>query len=149
MLAFMTLEQLIEFAGNHWVLVGALALILALLAKDLLDARLRGYQAIGPIEATQLISHKGAVVLDVREHNEFADGHILNSIHIPLSALGQRLDEIKKYQDRPVVVSCRNGHRSSHACARLHKAGFPNVYNLSGGLTAWKNANLPITRKRK
>jgi rhodanese-related sulfurtransferase len=145
----MSLQQLIEFTSNHWVLVAALMVITALLVKDLLESRLRGFRAVGPTEATQLISHEGALVLDIREQNDFADGHIVNSVHIPLSALPQRIGEIKKHQARPIIVGCRTGHRSEKACAQLRKGGFATVYSLKGGIIAWKNANLPITRKKK
>jgi rhodanese-related sulfurtransferase len=145
----MSLEQLIEFTAKHWILVAALLLITALLIKDVLESRLRGFKALGPTEATQLMSHEGALVLDIREPNEFAEGYIVGALHIPLSALPQRIEEIKKHQNRPIIVGCRTGHRSTQACAQLRKAGFGRVYSLKGGIIAWKNANLPLTRKRK
>ena len=55
------------------------------------------------------------------------------------------LDEtFEKYKDKPVIVVCRSGSRSASGCAMLKKQGFDQVYNLRGGLMAWKNANLPI-----
>ena len=88
-----------------------------------------------------------AVVLDVREDNEYLKGHIINSVHIPLSYLSNRIGELDKHKDKPIIVSCRSGQRSGQACAMLKKQGFENVYNLSGGMMAWQNDNLPVTKK--
>jgi rhodanese-related sulfurtransferase len=56
---------------------------------------------------------------------------------------------LSKYKGRPIVVSCRSGSQSSAACHILRKAGFEEVFNLKGGVMAWENANLPLTRKRR
>ncbi len=142
------MDRLPEFATNHWELFLALAVTAAMLAHNLFGARLRGYSAIGPAEATRLINHEEAVVLDVREDNEYLGGHIVNARHIPLGRLGSRLKELDALRDRPIVAVCRSGHRSANACVTLRKNGFERVYNLSGGVMAWSNANLPLSRKR-
>ena len=97
--------------------------------------------------ATQLINRENAVILDVREDNEYRDGHIVNSVHIPLSYLKDRLKELEKYKGKPIIVGCRSGQRSSQACGVLKKQGYDAVYNLSGGIMAWKSDNLPLTKK--
>ncbi|GAB6044014.1 rhodanese-like domain-containing protein [Endothiovibrio diazotrophicus] len=142
------MEKLPEFAVNHWELVLALVVTLAFLLNNLFGARLRGYHQVGPAEATGLINHQDAVVLDVREEREFQGGHILNAIHIPVGKLAGRIDELAAHKGRPVVAVCRSGHRSASACAVLRKHGFEQVYNLGGGVLAWSNANLPLTKKK-
>lgn len=94
-----------------------------------------------------MINHDDAVVIDVREVNEYSDGHIINSLHIPLSNLNTRISELKKHKANKVIVACRSGHRSANACANLRKAGFEQVFNLSGGVMAWEKANLPLIKK--
>ncbi len=141
------MEHLTHFVSNNWLLILAFFAIAGMLVFNLFGSRLRGYQAIGPAEAVNLINHQDAVVVDVRDNNEYHDGHILNSIHIPQSALPKRLAELEKYKSRPIILGCRSGHRSGQACALLRKHGFENVYNLSGGIMAWQNAHLPLTRK--
>jgi len=90
--------------------------------------------------AAELIRDKKAVVFDVRTSAEYDSGRIPKAAHIPLRQLPQRLDDLKKYKDRPIVVSCRTGSRSASACAYLADNGFEEVYNLKGGLRAWARA---------
>ncbi|UCE89876.1 MAG: rhodanese-like domain-containing protein [Pseudomonadota bacterium] len=141
------IEQYIEFAQNHMLLVGALVVTLAMLTHNLLGSRLRGFKSVSPAEATQLINREDAVVLDVREDNEYHTGHILNSVHIPLGRVKSRLGELEQYRNKPVIVGCRSGSRSGHVCSVLKKSGFESVYNLGGGIMAWQNANLPVSKK--
>ena len=143
----MTVEQLITFIGNHWMLSAALVAVLFMLGTSFFGSSLRGYAAASPSDAIRLINHDDAVVVDVREDREFNQGHILNSIHIPQGYLKDRVKELDKYKGKPIIVGCRSGHRSSHACAILKKEGFEPVYNLAGGVMAWQNANLPLVKK--
>ena len=108
--------------------------------------RFRGVKEVKPAEALQLINHKNAFVLDVREANEYNGGHVLNSTLIPLGTLKARLDELEKYRDRPMVVVCRSGSRSGTACAILAKHGYAQAYNLAGGVLAWQRNNLPLEK---
>lgn len=143
------MDQLATFIGNNWILFGALIVILFLLINSYVGGMMRGYAAVSPGEAVKMINRDDAVVLDVREDSEYQDGHIINAVHIPLSQLGDKTAELeKKYKDRPVIAACRSGHRSGQACSMLKKAGFENIYNLSGGVMGWKNANLPLINKK-
>lgn len=98
-------------------------------------------------EATLLINRQDALVLDVRETAEWSAGHIPNARHIALGHLGKHLSEIQKYKDKPVIVVCASGNRSGSGCSVLRKAGFQQVFNLAGGINAWNDAGLPMTRK--
>ncbi len=108
--------------------------------------RIRGIKEVNCTEAMQLINHKNALVLDVREGKEYDDGHVLNSKLISLGSLRERVGELEKYRDQPIVVICRSGNRSTMACAMLGKQGFTQVYNLAGGIIAWQKANLPLRK---
>ncbi len=108
--------------------------------------RLLGIKDVDHIAAMQLINHKNALILDVREESEYAAGHILNSKLIPQGKLKGRLGELEKYRERPIVVVCRSGQRSASACALLGKQGFAQAYNLNGGITAWQKASLPLEK---
>ena len=101
---------------------------------------------VGTLEATQMINHKDAVILDVREDSEFALGHLPNAKHIPLKQLTDRLKELEKFRNKPMIINCRSGARSARACGLLKKQGFENVYNLAGGMNAWSQAGLPIEK---
>jgi len=141
------MDRYVEFFSNHFILGSAWLAVAGMLIFSFFGSRLRGFASVNPARATQLINREDAVVLDVREDNEYRDGHIVNSLHIPVSYLKDRLKDLEKYRDKPIIVGCRSGQRSSQACAMLRKQGFNSVYNLSGGIMAWKNDNLPLTRK--
>ena len=117
-----------------------------MLLWPMIGRRFSGVNDVGTLEATQLINHKDAMVLDVREDSEFASGRIPRSKHIPLGQVANRIQELDKFKDKPIVVSCRSGNRSSSACVALRKHGFTQVYNLRGGMIAWEQANLPVEK---
>ncbi len=88
---------------------------------------------------------KGAVLLDVRERSEWDAGHAPGAVHIPYEVLRERTHELPT--DRPVVAYCASGVRSSLAASILESAG-RDVANMRGGFTAWRNANLPLSRDK-
>jgi rhodanese-related sulfurtransferase len=106
-----------------------------------------GGKGVSVTEATLLINREEAVVVDVRETQEWSSGHIPNARHLALGQLDKRISELEKFKDRPVIVCCASGNRSSSACGTLKRAGFERVFNLSGGIGAWKDAGLPVTNK--
>ena len=106
-----------------------------------------GGKGISPVEATLLVNREDAVVLDVRETGEWNGGHIPNARHIALAQLDKRIVELEKFKGHPIVVYDGSGGRSQSAIAVLKRAGFEKVFNLSGGVGAWTDANLPLTTK--
>jgi len=140
------MEQYLEFATNHLLLVSAFLAILAALIWNLVSDS-GGKYNLDPTEAVLKINHEDALVLDTRSMKEFSDGHIVNAENVPLNDLNNQLPKLGKYKDRPIVAVCRSGSRSAAACSTLRKAGFDKVYNLRGGILAWQNAGLPITHK--
>lgn len=143
------MQQFGTFFLNHWDMFLALFVILGLLIFQTFGARLRGFLEVEPMEAVQLLNHEDALVLDVREDNEFKEGHLDGARHIPLGKLGGRFSELESHKAKAVVVACRSGHRSARACGMLRKQGFDKVYNLRGGMLAWQNAGLPVSREHK
>lgn len=140
------MSQLIEFAMNHAMLVSAFALVLGIILYTEIARLLSGIPEVGTTQATHLVNREDALVLDVREDKEIADGIIINAKHLPLSRLKDSLSSIEQYKDKPIIVYCRSGNRSMQACKTLSKAGFSKSFNLSGGYTAWLSANLPVTK---
>jgi len=138
----------VEFLQQNWYWAALAAVSGSWLLFDL--ARTRGDKTlVSPIEATLLINREDAIVLDVREQGEFAQGHIPNAKHIPLGELARRTNELEKLKSRPLIVCCASGSRSSGAISALRKAGFEKLYNLRGGLFEWEKAGQPVSRKRK
>ncbi len=138
-------EQIVEFVGNHWELFFALGAISGLLTVNMLTGS-KG--SVDPQSATTMINHQDAVVVDVRPTADYAKGHIINSINIPMNGFSKQIASLEKHKSQPVIISCRSGAQSSQASKQLRKNGFTDVYNLRGGILAWQSANLPITRKK-
>ncbi len=95
---------------------------------------------VDPGEARQRVD-SGALLLDVREPEEWAAGHAPDSTWIPMRELSGRQAELP--DDRPIVVVCRSGERSGRVTVALRRAGY-DAANLSGGLLAWAAAGLPV-----
>src|SRR5574343_1269223 len=101
---------------------------------------------VNPGEATLLINREDAVIIDVREPDEYAAGHLPESRNIPAGKLEERVGELEKYKDTPLILVCQSGARSAGSCARLGKLGFAKTHNLAGGVGAWVEAGLPIRK---
>jgi len=98
------------------------------------------------LQATQYINQGKTLLLDVRNAEEFAAGHLPNAKHIPLPDLANRLKEIEKSKNQVVITVCASGVRSASAASVLAKAGFTQVFSLEGGTNAWREQGLPITK---
>ena len=140
------MKQFGTFVINHWVLFVALLAVVAMFVMNVLKGRFLGFKEIKPAEAVQLLNHKDAIVVDVRDDNDFSTGHILNAINLPLGVMEQRMDELEKYRSKPVIISCRTGQQSARAGMILHRQGFTDVYKLAGGMMAWQSANMPVSK---
>ena len=105
-----------------------------------------GMAQASPSEAVLLINRANALVLDVRDDQEFAGGHIADAKHIPAAQLEARIGELRRYKDKPLIVNCQGGVRSAKACDVLRKHEFSKVHNLQGGLNAWIQAKLPVVK---
>jgi len=131
--------------SNIWLVLVALSSGVMLL-WSLFGNRLRRVKEVNTVAAMQLINHKNALILDVRENDEFNAGHIMHAKQIPLGKLKDRLGELERYREQPIVVVCRSGQRSATACVVMANREFRQVYNLSGGMMAWQKADLPVEK---
>jgi rhodanese-related sulfurtransferase len=143
------MDRLIEFITNHWVMVTALLIVTVLLIQDLVESLFNKSQSVSPTGAVALMNNDKTLVIDVREPNEYASEHIERARHIPLGKLDERLVEIEDFKQEPVIVTCQSGTRAPIAGKKLTKQGFEHVYVMKGGMLAWTDAKLPVTRKRK
>jgi rhodanese-related sulfurtransferase len=136
----------LEFVQNNLLWVITAFVSGALLLWPLIRNR-GGGDAISPVQATMMINREDAIVVDVREPNEFAQGHLPNARLIPVGQVEKRMAELEKFKERPIIVNCQTGNRSNSACSTLRKAGFSKVFSLQGGVGAWEQAGLPLTKK--
>ncbi len=98
----------------------------ALVGQNLLEGRFRQV----PVSAVRRLVEENAFIVDVREENEYAAGHLVNAVNIPLSQLRSRANEIPR--DRPVYLHCRSSQRSYNAIMALQGMGYDNLWNISG-----------------
>ena len=95
-------------------------------------------------EAQRKLADKEAIMLDVRERDEWRAGHVAGARHIPLGDLRAHLAALPR--DRDLLLLCQSGSRSGTATRLLHGHGFARVYNVSGGIIAWRRSGLPLTK---
>jgi rhodanese-related sulfurtransferase len=133
----------VEFIVENIVLIAIALVSGAMLLWPAVTRRSAG-PALDTHGATRLINDSGAVVLDVRPSAEFAGGHLPNARNIPLADLDRRVGELPS--GKPVLVCCATGGSSGKATALLRKSGREDVFNLAGGLQAWRQAGLPVVK---
>ena len=139
------IDQLFEFVQNHPLLVGAFLVVLtAWVAYEIRNSSASGVSAA---QATQLINRKDAVIVDTREAGDFKAGHIAGARNIPQSRLDDRMSELEKIKDKPIIVACKTGQSAGVTVAKLSKAGFAQVYKLKGGMMQWQADGLPVVKK--
>ncbi len=141
------LAQISEFAVNHPYLVIAFVVLLALTFFNEMKIATQRFASLTPAAAVQLMNSEDVVVVDVREPGETVGGKIAKAIQIPVGALAKRVGELEKHKNKTLLVYCKTGARSGTACKELGKQGFEKVYSLNGGMSAWQDAHLPISKK--
>ena len=139
---------LIVDAATAEARLGELARSLAMIGLD----RIAGYFDASSATGTATVRQIGVrelrerlndvTVVDVRSENEWASGHIGGAVHVPLGYLAGRAATLPR--ERPIVVQCQSGARSSIAASVLERLGVAEVMNLSGGMSAWTAAALPV-----
>ncbi len=137
------MDQVIEFVTNHPFLVGTFVLLVVAFVRN--EMR-RGGSSVSAQGLVDLVNRENAVVVDVRDGKEYASGHIVDAINIPYSSLESRWEELKPFEDRPIVVACKMGQHANAAGTLLRQKGFGNVAKLTGGIMEWRNQNLPVVK---
>ena len=142
-----TVEKIILFASDQWLLITLLAA--AVWGLFFIENQRAG-KRLTPQTLTQLVNGDGAVVVDLREKNEYEQGHIVDATNIPYKSLqgstdGDAYEAFAPYRDKAVVVVCKMGQHSSHVAKQLAQKGY-DVYRLGGGLMEWQSAQLPLVK---
>jgi rhodanese-related sulfurtransferase len=133
----------VEFLKQNVLLIGlaigsGVALLLPILGRSA-----AGLTVLSVTEAVMLMSRKSALVLDVREADEFVQGHLQGARNIPLSQLESRSKELEKFRDKPVLLVCQRGSRANKAAKLLKAQNFSALNVLKGGMQAWLEAKMP------
>lgn len=139
------MQEYLDFAARHPFLMGAVSALAVMILVTELRRAARRWREVGAAEAVRLMNREAATVVDVREPGEADGGVIPNARRVALSALPERAAELAA---GPVIAYCGNGVRSQRACRLLARAGAGPVYNLKGGLGAWREAGMPLEAPR-
>lgn len=100
---------------------------------------------ITPKEAYEMLRNGEAILIDVREPDEFQKQHIAFAQSLPFGILPNLLPDFPFPHDRKIIMQCLGGKRGENACAILSTRGLPNeIYNISGGISAWQNDGFPV-----
>lgn len=110
--------------------------------KKLFSVSRQESAAIGVEEAKRRVDAGDALLVDVREMDEWRADHVAGATHIPLGTIASWASALPT--DREILVICRTGNRSAMAQERLAQAGFTNVTNVEGGVAAWAEQGYPI-----
>ncbi|NNF51477.1 MAG: rhodanese-like domain-containing protein [Gammaproteobacteria bacterium] len=137
------MQQVLEFAGNHPVLIGAaLALLVVIIVTEL---KRSGGDQLSVAETVKMMN-AGGQLLDLRGNEAFHAGHILGARNIPADELAAKAGSLNKAE--PLILCCDTGASSQRAAAVLKKQGFEKLFNLRGGIRAWQQENLPLKKKK-
>jgi rhodanese-related sulfurtransferase len=129
-----------EFLAQQWLLAGALLATVVMLFLH--EARKSG-PSVTPQQAINLVNGEEGIFVDLRDAGEFKKGHIVGAVNIPATKLAERMVELEKFKDRPVVLVCKMGQQSGAAGKQLRAAQYGKVYKMGGGMLEWGNLQLP------
>jgi rhodanese-related sulfurtransferase len=135
-----TMALFFEFLAQQWIQAAGLLALIGMLIMH--EARKAG-PSLSPQRAINLVNAEEGVFVDLRDATEFRKGHIVNAINIPATKLPERMVELEKYRDKPVVLVCKMGQQSGAAGKQLKAEKFAQVYKMTGGMMEWGNLQLP------
>lgn len=141
------MEQVIEFAGNHLLMVGGFLAVLGLLIWTEVMRKVQGLTELTPAQAVSWINDPDTVIVDISPAAEFNRGHIVNARNLQASRLAKPDAEILKLKEHKLLVVCKNGQTAIPAASSLRKMGAANVAVLKGGMTQWRGDQFPVTTK--
>jgi rhodanese-related sulfurtransferase len=141
------MDQVIEFIGNHPLLVLATAAVtVAIIVTEGLRLR-TGSSSLEPSAATLLHNREDALFVDIRNEADFRTARLPGAVHLPAAAIAQGLDKLKRDRSKPLIIYCNTGMQTGRVAAQLKKLGFDRVYQLRGGLASWQSAGYPVDSK--
>jgi rhodanese-related sulfurtransferase len=141
-------QQFSEFVINNPLLFAALFVVLILLIKAELDHQVNKGLLVSPASAIRLINnHDDALIIDIRAAADYKKGHIKGAKNVHLSDFASSIEAFSDYKNKPVLLYCNSGSTTRRAVKLLKNAGYENINDLEGGIVAWKEANMPLSKK--
>lgn len=136
------MDRVFEFMGNHPMLVSS---FIALLIAFVVTESQRGGRRISGNELSRLVNLQDARVIDIRNVQEFREGHITGSMNVPYSQVSEKAAELVKL-GKPLIVVCALGQVASTAAKTLKLAGATDINFLGDGISGWRQQGLPLVR---
>lgn len=139
------MESISVFMAHH---LGLTYLFAATLVALMFVEFLRGKRTqvlVAAPQAVTLINRNNAVVIDIRNNEQFKTGHIIDAVCIPLQPMAEASKKLEKYKNKPLILVCQNGSDSQKAAATLKGAGF-NAVAILGGIRSWSESDLPLVK---
>jgi molybdopterin/thiamine biosynthesis adenylyltransferase/rhodanese-related sulfurtransferase len=118
-------------------------------SRDLLAKIKKEIREVGVNDVQSRIQNNGVTLLDVREKDEWDEGHLPGATFLPRGFLEVRVEKAVPEKGQPVVVYCAGGTRSAYAAKTMQDLGYTNVVSMEGGYGAWKNAGMPFVVPEK
>src|SRR5471030_1465739 len=141
------MQEITQFVSAHPMLCLAWAALLIAVIVTTFKSRFSKVNEISRGEAIRLINKEDAVIVDLRNRDDYRKGHIANALNLTSSEIKNgSLGELEKAKAKPVIVVCANGATSREPAEKLNKAGFDRVYVLKEGISGWSGENLPLVR---
>ncbi|SET86171.1 rhodanese-like domain-containing protein [Thalassotalea agarivorans] len=142
------MNELMIFAGNHPILSTVWVVLVLMIIVTSVQIKMSPVKQYSPQELTFAVNKEDAVVVDIRSENEFNKGRIIDAKHLGTDKANKNeFASLEKFKDRPIIVVCNAGISAQKVAAQLFKAGFTKAGLLKGGMNAWLNASLPVTKK--
>ena len=139
------MQQFLIYANHHPMLLGATVVVAIALAVHELLAQRANFSALSPAEAVALVNG-GALIVDIRTREAFETGHIPKARNVPGSTIAEGAQALERFKEKAIIAYCDSGATAGAATRHLTRLGFTQVYNLRGGLAAWRQDNLPIEK---
>ncbi|WP_192456413.1 rhodanese-like domain-containing protein [Musicola keenii] len=141
------MQEIMPFISKHPILsVAWIALLVAVIVLTV-KSKFSKVKEVARGEAIQLINKEDAVVVDLRNRDDFRRGHIANAVNVqPNDIKNGSLGELEKHKAQAIILVCANGMASREAGENLYRAGFERVLTLKDGLAGWSGENLPLVR---
>jgi rhodanese-related sulfurtransferase len=139
------MADLVDFAGNHTLLVLGLIGSWGVVMVYELRLKTQNLTNVSPTDAVRLIN-KGAMIIDVRSADAFQTGHIVNARHIAFADVASNKAIAKKQKNKMFLTVCDDGSISGKAANVLRNAGYESAFSLKGGLKNWQTENMPLVR---
>ncbi|WCG82966.1 rhodanese-like domain-containing protein [Pectobacterium sp. A5351] len=141
------MQEIMPFISKNPILsISWVALLVAVIVLTV-KSKLSNVKEVVRGEAIRLINKEDAVVVDIRNRDDYRRGHIANAFNLlPNDIKNGSVGELEKHKSQPIIVVCANGLSSREAAENLFKAGFERVQILKDGLAGWSGENLPLVR---